>query len=392
MKRYDYLIVGGGMAADAAARGIREIDQAGSIGLLGDEPDPPYARPPLSKGLWKGRPIEKIWRNTAALEVDLQLSTAAAEVDVRGKRVLDAHGDEHGYGQLMIATGGTPRRLPSVGEDVLYYRRLSDYRRLRELAATREKFLAIGGSFIGSELAAALAGAGRRVTMLFPEDGIGGSMFPAELSAFLNDYYREHGVELLPGQTAERIDQTGNRIVTRTKAGKVIESEAAVAGIGIEPNVALARAAELEVRDGIVVNENLRTSAPDIYAAGDVAQFHHAALGESVRVEHEDNALAMGRMAGRNMAGAGERYTHTPMFYSDLFDLGYEAVGQTNSRMATVSDWQDGCRKGVVYYLADGRVRGVLLWNVWKKVDAARALMAEPGPWTEKDLKGRISD
>jgi len=139
------------------------------------------------------------------------------------------------------------------------------------------------------------------------------------------------------------------------------------------------------------VNEYLQTSQPDIYAAGDSANFFHSALGRRVRVEHEDNAVQMGKTAGRNMAGASDAYTHVPMIYSDLFDLGYEAVGDISSKLRTVSDWQEPFKKGVIYYLDDGQVRGVVLWNVWDKTDEARALMQENGPLSEKDLKGRIT-
>jgi NADPH-dependent 2,4-dienoyl-CoA reductase/sulfur reductase-like enzyme len=146
----------------------------------------------------------------------------------------------------------------------------------------------------------------------------------------------------------------------------------------------------LNVENGIFVDDHQRTSAPDIYAAGDVALFPHPTLGKYVRVEHEDNALKMGEQAGRNMAGADEAYTHTPSFYSDLFELGYEAVGALSSKMEMVTDWQEPLQKGTVYYLEDGRVRGVLLWNVWKKVKDATDLMAEPGPFKAADLIGRI--
>jgi NADPH-dependent 2,4-dienoyl-CoA reductase/sulfur reductase-like enzyme len=163
-----------------------------------------------------------------------------------------------------------------------------------------------------------------------------------------------------------------------------------LAGAGIEPNVDLARKAGLAVENGIVVDELLRTSHPDIYAAGDVASFHNPALGKRIRVEHEDNANTMGKAAGRNMAGSAEPYRHLPFFYSDLFEFGYEAVGELDSRLETFADWKQPNKEGVVYYLREGRVRGVLLWNVWGKVDAARELIASPGPFSADSLKGRL--
>ncbi|MBM4201373.1 MAG: NAD(P)/FAD-dependent oxidoreductase, partial [Gammaproteobacteria bacterium] len=142
--------------------------------------------------------------------------------------------------------------------------------------------------------------------------------------------------------------------------------------------------------NGIVVDEFLRTSAADVYAAGDVANFYSPAVDERLRVEHEDNALTMGRIAGANMAGAGLRYDHLPYFYSDLFDVGYEAVGRLDAGMETIADWIDPYRKGVVYYLRDRRVRGILLWNVWDRVPAARALIAQTRSVSPGDLKGLL--
>jgi NADPH-dependent 2,4-dienoyl-CoA reductase/sulfur reductase-like enzyme len=146
----------------------------------------------------------------------------------------------------------------------------------------------------------------------------------------------------------------------------------------------------LKVDDGIVVNERLETSSSDIYAAGDVVNFFHVALEERTRVEHEDNAVFMGKLAGKNMAGADETYDRIPMFYSDLFELGYEAVGETSSKLEIVSDWQEQFQKGTIYYLDEGRVRGVVLWNFWKQVDNARGLMMEKGPFKAEDLIGRM--
>jgi 3-phenylpropionate/trans-cinnamate dioxygenase ferredoxin reductase component len=163
-----------------------------------------------------------------------------------------------------------------------------------------------------------------------------------------------------------------------------------VAGIGIQPNVELAKAAGLEVDNGIRVDRGLRTSRPDIYAAGDVANFHNPALDQRLRVEHEDNANTMGRLAGQAMAGRRVSYDHLPSFYSDLFELGFEAVGEVDARLETVADWKEPYREGVVYYLRDGRVRGVLLWNVWEQVDSARKLIAEAGPFRAEDLRGRL--
>jgi 3-phenylpropionate/trans-cinnamate dioxygenase ferredoxin reductase subunit len=392
MKQYHYLIVGGGLTGDAAVRGIRELDAEGSIGMISMEPDPPYTRPNLSKGLWKGRPLEKIWRNTESLGADLYLGRKVTQLDPSKKYLRDDTGEEYTYDKLLLATGGSPIRLPFGDDNIIYYRDVQDYQHLRALTERGERFLVIGGGFIGSEIAAALTMIGKKVVMVFPEESIGANIYPPDLSGFLNDYYREKGVEVIPDDLVASLEQTGHRSTVRTKSGRAFEVDGVIAGIGIRPNLELAQQADLKVENGIIVDKHLLTSAPDIFAAGDVANFFHSALGKRVRVEHEDNAIKMGKLAGRNMAGADEPYAHIPMFYSDLFDLGYEAVGELSSKLETVADWEDPFKKGVVYYLAEDRVRGVLLWNVWDSVPEARALLSAPGPFNVADLQGRLSN
>jgi 3-phenylpropionate/trans-cinnamate dioxygenase ferredoxin reductase component len=390
MPHYPYLVIGGGMTADAAVRGIRELDANRAIGLIGAETDPPYARPPLTKALWKGEPFESVWRKTGEAGVDLHLGRRATTLDLQSKRVVDDRGVNYTFDKLLLATGGTPRRLPFGGEDVIYFRTLHDYRRLRALAEPGRAFAVIGGGFIGSEIAAALAMQGCKVTMLFPDDGIGARVFPADLARFLVTYYREKGVDVRAGESVTGISERGSQVVLETRSGLRMAADAVVAGLGIVPDTDLAKAAGLVVEDGIVVDEHLRTAHPDVFAAGDVARFSAPALGTRIRVEHEDNAVTMGRAAGRAMAGDGSSYAHLPSFYSDLFELGYEAVGALDPRGETVADWKEPFREGVVYYLSDRRVRGVLLWNTWGQVDAARALIAEPGPFRASDLAGLL--
>lgn len=387
---YRYLILGGGMTADAAVRGIRELDADGSIGLIGWETDPPYARPPLTKALWKGDPIDSVWKKTAEAGVDLLLGRRATDIDLSGKRVTDDRGAVYGFEKLLLATGGSPRRLPGGPPEIIYFRTLADYGRLRALADQGKSFAVIGGGFIGAEIAAALALQGCKVTLLFPDEGIGSRLFPADLARFLVDYYREHGVEPQPGQRVTGVTPSGSQLVVETESGLRTTVDVVVAGLGIEPNTALAEAIGLSVDDGIVVDERLRTSHPEVFAAGDAANFMAPALGKRLRVEHEDNAVTMGRAAGRSMAGDATPYTHLPFFYSDLFDLGYEAVGVMDPKGDMVADWKVPFREGVVYYLSDGRVRGVLLWNTWDQVDAARELIAQPGPFGPGDLIGRL--
>ena len=391
MKHYKYLIIGGGLAGDAATKGIRELDPDGTIGMMSLEPDPPYMRPNLSKGLWKGRPVEKIWRKTEERGTELHLNCRVTHIDPIKKSVQVEAGEEYTYDKLLLATGGTPNHLPFGKGNIVYFRTFQDYQKLRNLTGSGNHFVVIGGSFIGSEIAAALTMVGKKVTMVFPEQAISEHVFPADHAKFLNEYYRMNGVELLAGDSVVSVHKEGDRIIARTGSGRSIEADGVVAGIGIRPDLDLARQAGLEADNGIIVNDQLQTSHLDIYAAGDAANFFHSALERRVRVEHEDNAVQMGKTAGRNMTGAGDKYTHIPMFYSDLFDLGYEAVGQISSKLQTFADWEEPFKKGVIYYLEDGRVRGVVLWNVWEKVEKARALMQEDGPFNADDLKGRIT-
>jgi 3-phenylpropionate/trans-cinnamate dioxygenase ferredoxin reductase component len=390
MKHYKYLLIGGGLAGDGAVQGIRELDGEGSIGMFSMELNPPYTRPNLSKGLWKGTPLEKIWRNTESHGAELVLSRKVTEVNLQKKCISDETGEECTFDKLLLATGGSPIHLPFGGEDIIYYRNLQDYQRLRALTENGEHFLVIGGGFIGSEIAAALTMNGKKVVMVFPDDAIGAKVYPADLAHYLNDYYRDKGVDVVIHDSVADVEKNGNRFKVRTENGFNFEVDGVVAGIGIRPNLELARQIGLPMDDGIIVDEHLRTSAPDVFAAGDVANFPYTLLGKRVRVEHEDNAIHMGKQAGRNMAGANETYTHAPMFYSDLFEIGYEAVGEINSKLETIVDWQEPFKKGVIYYTEEGRVRGVLLWNVWDQVDHARSLLAETGPFTAANLKGRL--
>ena len=390
MEHFKYFIVGGGMTADAAVSGIRSVDATGSIALVSTESDKPYDRPPLSKGLWSGKTIDSIWRKTEEQNVALFLGRTITEIRPETKIAIDSEGLRYSWDKLLLATGSSPRRLPFGDDQIIYFRTLADYRRLRSVAEKSERIAVIGGGFIGSEFAAALAKNGKKVTMIFPGPDIASRVFPSDLSKFVSALYQQKGVQMLPGSKVEGMEQRGHELILRTNTRQEITVDGVVAGIGVEPRVKLAEGAGLKTGDGIVVDEFLRTTTPDIYAAGDVANFNSPALGKRLRVEHEDNANSMGKLAGRNMAGANEEYTHLPMYYSDLFELGYEAVGELDSRLETVVDWKEPNKEGVIYYLHEGRVRGVLLWNVWEQVDAARALISEAGPFRAENLKGRI--
>jgi NADPH-dependent 2,4-dienoyl-CoA reductase/sulfur reductase-like enzyme len=391
---FDYLIVGGGMVADTAARGIREIDADGSIGILSDDVDEPYTRPALSKKLWTDDEFtwEKVPLGTADdTGADIRLRTRASAIRPDAHEV-DADGETFSYGKVLIATGGKPVSLPvddrSNGERALTFRTAEDYRRLRALAEDVDRIAVVGGGYIGSELAAALVQNGVDTVLVHTGAVLGDAVFPAALAERFEKLFRDAGVEIVGGSKVSggEADATGARL--ELENGDEVRADAVVSGLGIEVATELAEEAGLKVDDGVHVDAQLRASVDDVYAAGDVASYPDRLLGRR-RVEHVDNANEQGKAAGRNLAGAAEPYTHTPYYYSAVFGIRYEAVGTLDSSLETVEDWIDADR-GVVYYLDDERVVGVLLWNVEEARDAARSVLAESDTLTRDDLVGRI--
>jgi 3-phenylpropionate/trans-cinnamate dioxygenase ferredoxin reductase subunit len=392
--KYNFLIIGGGMAAASAAFGIREIDKKATVGLISKEEYPPYARPPLSKSLWNGEEtLEDIDLGTEELGIEMHLGRTVTKIDAINNKVYDDQGNEYSYFKVLLATGGTPKKIPGVDvPGIIYYRTLSDYKKLKEEVDKNNTFGVIGGGFIGSEIAAAIKiyKPSSEVTMIFLEEGIGERIFPKSLSNFLNEYYEEKGVKVHPGEAVSNIVKEGEKFLVETKNGKQFMFDTVVAGLGIHPNTELAEQAGLKLMDGIVVDRYLSTPNIDIFAAGDIVYYESDILKEDLRVEHEDNAWMMGEYAGKNMTGDGLVYNQLPYFYSDLFDYGYEAVGKINSNLDIIEDWKDPYVEGVIYYLKEGIVKGVLLWNVWDKVDEAKKLIGKQKAFTEEDLKGKI--
>lgn len=398
MAHANYLIVGGGMAADAAVRGIREVDDEGTIVLLTEEADPPYDRPPLSKGLWSGTDEDRIWRKTEDLgRIRLRTGTRVLLLDRFNRTVTTEGGSTVTYDKLLLATGGRPRELADAVPQVLYFRTVEDYRRLRGLTETGERFVVVGGSFIGSEIAASLAAIGKKVYLLFLEDGLCRKILPPSLSSWLTGYFAEKGVEVRPDTGVASIRRHGPMLLVSVDASRpeTIRVDGVVAGLGIEPNDGLAEGSGLQVDEelgGIVTDENFRTADESIWAAGDVAAFWSPVFEKQMRVEHEDHANTSGYRAGRAMAGEPEGYDYIPFFYSDLFDIGYEAVGELDpDGSEVVQDWTEENREGVLYYVRDGRVRGVLLWGVHGKLEEARTLIRDAEVDDPESLEGSIS-
>ena len=396
-KSYEYIIIGGGLAGSAAIDGIRERDPHGSILLINAEAHLPYNRPPLSKDLWFGKETvaeifthEEAWYADNGVEV--KLNTRVEEIEPGVRLVTDHKGEVFSYGKLLLATGGTPRTLDIPGgdfDDIIYYRTLADYQKLREKAQPGTSAVVIGGGFIGSEIAAALQTAGVQVTMIFRGPGMVSRVFPADLAASVRAGFIEHGVKILDDTPRQFIESDG-RFTTVTKGGESVESDMIVVGIGILPGEELAVDAGINCENGILVDEFQKTATPHVYAAGDVAQFPYKALEQMTRIEHWDHARKQGKQAGANMAGADQPYEYMPYFFSDLFDVSFEAVGEVDASLETFAVWQEEFKAGIVYYLRDREVRGVMACNVWKKMKPARELIASGCEMTDDDLKAAL--
>lgn len=390
----EYLIVGGGMAADAAWTTLRRKAPDASLIMLSDEKYPPYQRPPLSKKLWTEQRMEDIWCPSGA-SPNLRLTCSAISLDTSRHELTTATGEVYGYGKLLIATGGTPLHLSDLhaAEDpgVLYFRGVEDYVSLRRLAQNAHSIALIGGGFIGAELSAALTSLGKEVSLIMPESSILARVLPEELATRVTQVYQEHGIKIFSASRATSVKQTSKGFEVHLHSGSSISADVVVAGLGIRPNTSLAESAGLGVANGIIVDSHLRTSHADVYAAGDVAAFPWGGSGPTVRVEHEDNALSQGRLAARNMLGQNQVYSHLPFFYSDLFQFGFEAVGRLDASLPVFSDWQVPGEEGVVYYLDQNRVVGILNWNVWDGIPEARRILQSGQIINDPNtVKGRI--
>lgn len=397
-RTYRYVVVGAGLAGAAAVEGIRELDGSGSILLIGDEPHLPYNRPPLSKKLWFGKTtLDRIYVHDESFYrsagVDLALGVTVTGLDCTVRTATDSRGDVIHYEKLLLATGGAPRKLGIPGSDeagLCLYRTLDDYLRVRNEVGEGRSALVVGGGFIGSEMAAALSTVGAEVTMVFPDPYLCRRVFPEDLGKAVQNRFQERGIRVIADDVPASFSRKGDQVVMRTMGRVEVTADVAVVGIGIKPNVYLAEQAGLETRGAIVVDEYLCTSDADVYAAGDNSIFPYQALGRPMHVEHWDNALSQGKHAGRNMAGANEPFSYMPYFFSDLFEFGYEAVGEVDSSLDTYAEWEKEFDTGVVYYLADGKVRGAMMCNVWGKVDAARDLIRSGRTMAASSLHGAI--
>jgi 3-phenylpropionate/trans-cinnamate dioxygenase ferredoxin reductase subunit len=386
----DYLLIGGGLAAGNCARWLRESGADGSIALIGREPDLPYNRPPCSKGYLQGkesrpdtlfRPLE--WYEEQQVEV--LTSVSATKLDLGGRTVTLSNRQELGFDKALVATGANVRRLNVPGcelEGIHYLRTLGNSDKIREGAAGKRVVL-IGGSYIASEAAASLTELGSSCALVMLESVALSRAFGELAGRFFQSQLEEHGVAVHGDDELDRFEGAGGR-VTRviTKAGRELDADAVVIGVGAVPDVMLARAAGLELGQtgGVAVDARLQTSAPGVYAAGDIAEYESIVHGgRRLRIEHWDVAFNQGKTAALNMLGHGRPHDVVPYFFSDLSDwASLEYVGPA-------ADWDTEVVRGsiddgefTVFYLQDGQLAAALSIGRSDDLEHARRLIVSP--------------
>jgi 3-phenylpropionate/trans-cinnamate dioxygenase ferredoxin reductase component len=366
----DYLLIGGGIASGNCARHLREQGADGSILLVGREPDPPYNRPPLSKQYVRGQESREdiLFRADTWYEennVELLTMTSVMKLDAAGRAATLSTKDEVRFEKALLATGANVRVLHADGaklDGIHYLRTMRNSDALREELEQAERVALIGGSYIGTELAASFTALGKQCELIMLEQVTHERFYGPEVGQFFQDVLTEHGVKVHASQELERFEGDGERVKKIvTKAGIEIDCDFVVIGAGVHPDVHLAEQAGLETNSGVITNEFLETSAPGIYAAGDVAEYQSVVHGRRLRIEHWDVAFNQGKTAAFNMLGKQQPHDAVPYFWSDLADWSsMEYVGPA-------SDWDDvwwrGSRdegKFTAWYVKDGRVGAAL--------------------------------
>ena len=388
MTKPTFLIVGASLAGAKAAEELREQGFDGRVTLIGAEPERPYERPPLTKDYLRSE-SERAQAYVhpddfyAQQEIELETGRQVTAIEPGTSRVRLDDGRELGYDRLLLATGAEPRRLDVPGADldgVYYLRTLADCDLLRARLQAGGRVVTVGAGWIGSEFAASARQRGLEVTVVDPQPLPNERIFGQDIGAFYRDVHHQHGVTQLLGDGVDSFEGDGAVAAVRTASGRRIECDFAVVGIGVVPRTGLASAAGLQVGNGVVVNDTLQTSAPDIFAAGDVANAWHPFYRERVRVEHWANALHQGPAAARAMLGQPVSYDHIPYFFSDQYDVGMEYSGYAPSwdEVVVRGDRADG--EFVAFWLRDGRVQAGMNVNVWDVNEHVQALIRTRQP------------
>ncbi|XP_031636825.1 apoptosis-inducing factor 1, mitochondrial-like [Contarinia nasturtii] len=483
-KDVPYLLIGGGTASFAAFRAIKSMDPKAKIIVLSDEIETPYMRPPLSKELWladealngmkdgksgKTKPNNgnqgdteplkfKQWNGierslyyepndfythpTKLMELDnggvaIVRGYTVKKIDVENRIAILTDGTEIKYGKCLIATGSSPKNLPvfesapsKIKERISLFKTIEDYGSLKKYVDQSKSVAIIGGGFLGSELACALAKYGEnknlKVHQVFHEKGNMGKVLPEFLSEWTTERVREEGVDVIPNTEVEKVDLVNNEVKLTLKNGQTIACDHVVVAVGSEPNTTLGEESGLEIETthgGYLVNAEL-AARNNLYVAGDAACFYDQRLGRR-RVEHHDHAVVSGRLAGENMAGEHKPYKHQSMFWSDLGpQVGYEALGIIDSTLPTVSVFvkkspetsagnaedskstvtpsvqaadsannsKDDFSKGVVFYMRDEKIVGIVLWNVFNRINTARAVLSQDKKYEDLNEVAKLFD
>jgi len=380
-----FVIVGGGLAGAKAAETLRAEGFDGPVVLVAGEPEVPYERPPLSKDYLLGKADREgprvhpgAWY--AETDVDLRIGVRAAQLDVTGHRLTLDTGEQVGYAKLLLATGSSARRIPVPGADldgVRYLRTFADADRLlADFSGGGKRVVIIGAGWIGLEVAAAARHHGNDVTIVEPQPTPLHAVLGPEMGRVFARLHRDHGVNLFTDTVVREFRGTGGRVESvATDQFAALEADVVVVGVGAAPNVELAAAAGLEVDNGIVTDDALRTSAPDVFAAGDVASAFSPLYGRQVRVEHWANALNQGPAAARSMLGQPVSYDRVPYFYTDQYDLGmeYSGLGGPADTVVTRGRPEDG--EFIAFWLQDGRVTAGMNVNVWDVTEPVQQLI-----------------
>lgn len=365
------VIVGGGLAAAALVGSYRESGGDERITVVSSDDRPPYNRPPLSKGFLRGElDEEKTYVHPTSYYgdhgVDLRLGVTATAIDTDGRLVRLSDGTQLEYGRLVIATGAEPRRLPVAGADlegVHAYRTLGDASAVREAAGSARAALVIGGSFIGSEVAASLRMVGLDVTIVEMGERLMPALASDGLSAQLAELYRERGIDLRLGDGVEEIRGASGRVAgARLASGADVEADLVVVGVGVAPNVRVLEGTAVEVDDGVVVDEGFGTSVAGVYAIGDVARFPDRRVGRSRRIEHWTSANAHGAHLGRLLAGSTAPYDELAVFFTQLFDMKLQVLGDPDGGVDDVVLTGSVADRAVLgLYVRDARVVGAVV-------------------------------
>ena len=388
------VIVGASVGGGRAAEALRQEGFDGRVILIGEEPDRPYERPPLSKELLAGtKPDEKVFLRPpeyyAEQAIELWLGARAIRLDPAARTVELADGQSVRYDDLIITTGAYPRRLAVPGADldgILYLRTLRDAQRIRAAMSRARRVVVVGAGFIGAEVAASCRQAGLDVVLLeaLPvplERALG-----RQIGEIYAGIHRDHGVDLRvnEGVAAFRGRDRVEQVVT--SSGAAVDCDFAVVGVGVAPTVEWLAGSGLAIENGLLVDERCRTNLPGIYATGDVANWWHPTLGERLRVEHDDNAQNQGVAAAQNLLGRGEPYAPVPFFWSDQYDLSLQYVGHASGQDRVVLRGAPTSPSWSAFYLRDGRLRAALAVNRYRDIAAARQLITRQVPVTEEQL------